>query len=192
MVIKPMCKATSLYLLTLVLSVVPLRVNAQHIYIWNNGAYNKMQVDDTMGDWSFNTRHDSINIRTHTYALGDIDSITFQKPPHGLHYVFDMEAIPEIHLSIKLEEWNNLLAAFDQNHDTDQYFACNVTFDKEGEQAIIEQAGLRLRGNTSRRRPEGNAGETHSTHHTNWHHCHYGLNLRKYVKDGFISAKYTS
>jgi len=43
--------------------------------------------------------------------------------------------------------------------------------------------GLRLKGNTSRRRPEGWYGQMHQRDNTDWHHAHFGVNLRKYVDD---------
>ncbi len=101
----------------------------------------------------------------------------------GRAYVFDMEALPEIHISVTVEEWNRLLALYDANHDTDEYIVCDARFIKEEREHAITQAGLRLRGNTSRRRPEGNSGEEHNAQNPDWHHCHFMLNLRKFVKD---------
>lgn len=101
----------------------------------------------------------------------------------GRDYVFDMKALPEIHVKVSLAEWNRLLALYDANHDTDEYIHCDATFTKEGTTHSFKDAGLRLRGNTSRRRPEGNGGEQHKTDAADWHHCHFMLNLRKFVKD---------
>ena len=39
---------------------------------------------------------------------------------------------------------------------------------------------FRLRGQTSRRRPEGAEGQKHGT--GDWHRCHFGLNFRKFHK----------
>ena len=155
-----------------------VQLSAQQVYVWRNGAYDKITVDATLGDMLFSTQHDSLTIRKKTYALTAIDSLTFLPPSHGLAYVFDLESLPEIHLQVELEQWNTLLAAYDSNHDTDRYVACDVLLDKDGEQTFVEQAGLRLKGNTSRRRPEGNSGQKHQASGTDWHHCHYGLNLR--------------
>ena len=101
----------------------------------------------------------------------------------GRAYIFDLEALPEIHVKVSLSEWNRLLALYDQNHDTDEYIHCDATFTKGDQPHAFTDAGLRLRGNTSRRRPEGNGGEEHKTDAADWHHCHFMLNLRKFVKD---------
>ena len=108
----------------------------------------------------------------------DPDAVT-----DGRAYIFDITALPEIHIKVSLSEWNRLLALYDQNHDTDEYIYCDATFTKEGRTHSFDDAGLRLRGNTSRRRPEGNSGEQHKTDAADWHHCHFMLNLRKFVKD---------
>lgn len=101
----------------------------------------------------------------------------------GLKYVFDMAALPEMHLEVTLDEWNRLLSLFDADPNTDAYIRCDATFIKEGRTHRIEQAGLRLKGNTSRRRPEGDTGQTHPADGADWHHCHFMVNLRKFVKD---------
>ena len=100
-----------------------------------------------------------------------------------LAWVFDMNVLPEITINVTQSEWNNLLKAYDQNSNTAEYVHCDAEFKSKGETHYFEDAGLRLRGNTSRRRPEGNGGEMHQTNNTDWHHCHFMLNLRKYQKD---------
>lgn len=101
----------------------------------------------------------------------------------GRSYIFDLKALPEIHVKVSLSEWNRLLACYDANKDTDEYIHCDATFTKEGTTHSFIDAGLRLRGNTSRRRPEGEYGEQHKTDAADWRHVHFMLNLRKFVKD---------
>ena len=101
----------------------------------------------------------------------------------GLSYIFDIAALPEIHVKISLSEWNRLLTCYDADQNTEEYIHCDATFTKEGKTHAIQDAGLRLRGNTSRRRPEGNGGEQHKAEGTDWRHVHFMLNLRKFVKD---------
>lgn len=100
-----------------------------------------------------------------------------------LDWVFDMNVVPEIHIEVSLEEWNNLLKEYDRDSNTNAYVHCDVEFTSKGEVHNFVDAGLRLRGNTSRRRPEGNGGEMHRTNDTDWRHCHFMINLRKYQKD---------
>ena len=102
----------------------------------------------------------------------------------GLSYIWDESVIPEITISMTKDEWNNFLKAYDQNSNNKDYFYCDITYKKGSDVTTVQDAGVRLRGNTSRRRPEGNGGEMHKTNSADWHHCHFGINLRKFVKDG--------
>ena len=96
-----------------------------------------------------------------------------------LDWVFDMEVLPEIRITVTEAQWNELLSAYDRDSDTNHYIHCDAEFKSKGETHNFVDAGLRLRGNTSRRRPEGNGGEMHNRNNADWHHCHFMLNLRK-------------
>ena len=98
-------------------------------------------------------------------------------------YVFDSSVIPEIHLGISTDEWNRLLQAYDKQSSTKEYIACDVTYIKDGAERWIPAAGVRLRGNTSRRRPEGSGGQSHKSNGADWHHCHFSLGLHHYYKN---------
>jgi spore coat protein CotH len=100
-----------------------------------------------------------------------------------LDWVFDMNELPEIRITVSEEQWNALLEEYDRNSNTAAYIHCDAEFKSKGETHNFIDAGLRLRGNTSRRRPEGNGGEMHKRDNADWHHCHFMLNLRKYQKD---------
>ncbi|MBE6175457.1 MAG: hypothetical protein E7146_00440 [Rikenellaceae bacterium] len=100
-----------------------------------------------------------------------------------LDWVFDMGTLAEIRISVTEEQWNELLKEYDRDSDTPMYIHCDAEFKSKGEVHTFEDAGLRLRGNTSRRRPEGNGGQMHQTDNADWHHCHFMLNLRKFQKD---------
>lgn len=101
----------------------------------------------------------------------------------GIAYVWDESVIPEITIHITQEEWNRLLKRYDEfSHNVD-YFHADFTYRKGDEVHFIEDGGLRLRGNTSRRRPEGNGGQLHNPSDPDWHHCHFGINFRKFHKD---------
>lgn len=101
----------------------------------------------------------------------------------GYSYIFDMEALPEIHITVSEEEWNTLLKLYDQDANTDEYIHCDASFTKNEQMHSFADAGLRLRGNTSRRRPEGDGGQMHDTENPRYRHVHFMLNLRKFQKD---------
>ena len=100
----------------------------------------------------------------------------------SISYVWDLTALPEIQIEVPLTEWNNLLASYDRNNSTREYIHCNATYIKGDDVHKIQDVGLRLRGNTSRRRPEAGSGP-HVQGSADWQHCHYGLHFRKFVKD---------
>lgn len=101
---------------------------------------------------------------------------------NGLTYMWDESVIPEITINVSVDEWNRLLKLFDQNSNTKEYIHCNITYKKGADTHTVEDAAIRLRGNTSRRRPEVGS-ETHQTNKADWQHCHFGVNLRKFNKD---------
>ena len=101
----------------------------------------------------------------------------------GIQYIWDDSVIPEITIHMTSDEWNALLERYDKfSHNVD-YFHADFTYKKGDEVTFIEDGGVRLRGNTSRRRPEGNGGELHNSTNPDWHHCHFGINFRKFHKD---------
>lgn len=101
----------------------------------------------------------------------------------AMDYVFDGSVLPEVHIAVSESEWNRLLKAYDANANTQEFVTCDVRYVKGSEETVVGQAGLRLKGNTSRRRPEGSGGQKHNAASPNWHHCHFGLNLHEYVKN---------
>ncbi len=101
----------------------------------------------------------------------------------GVVYVWDENVIPEIRMEVTKDEWNAFLKRFDEYSQNSDYFHCDFTYTKGDEVIRIEDGGFRMRGNTSRRRPDGSYGHEHVTDNTDWHHCHFALNFRKFHKD---------
>lgn len=96
-------------------------------------------------------------------------------PSSATEAVFDFAAIPEFHVSVSQTEWDKLLAYFDKNPDTQDFVECDVLYHVGDDVIKVSRAGLRLKGNTSRRRP--------MDEHGYFHHCHYGIDFHKYEKD---------
>ncbi len=107
----------------------------------------------------------------------------------GIAYIWDENVIPEIKIEVTKEEWNAFLKRFDENRDNADYFHCDITYTKGSEVIKIEDGGFRMRGNTSRRRPDGSYGQEHISNNTDWHHCHFALNFRKFHKDSDHTVK---
>jgi spore coat protein CotH len=103
----------------------------------------------------------------------------------GISYIWDENVIPEITISITKDEWNNLLAAYDKNSHNKEYFPCDITYKKGNDTHTLYGSGVRLRGNTSRRRPEAHKNDgKHVTNGADWQHCHFGINFKKFNTDG--------
>jgi spore coat protein CotH len=99
-----------------------------------------------------------------------------------LNYVFDMTALPEITIEITTEEWNKLLQNYDTNPQNEIEVMADFAFDKNGTVEQLPQIGIRLRGNTSRRRPEGTEGQVHNAFNPQWNHAHFALKFSKFNK----------
>ncbi|MBR4809476.1 MAG: CotH kinase family protein [Bacteroidales bacterium] len=81
--------------------------------------------------------------------------------------------VPEIRITISESEWEKLLAAFNKDSNTQEYISCDVDYSDGTVKERVARAGLRLKGNTSRRYP-GEAGHLQ--------HVHFGLHFSEYVK----------
>ena len=94
--------------------------------------------------------------------------------------VFNLSDVPTITIEVKLAEWNKLLTNFDLNPANDKKVVSRFTFSKNGSSIVVDSVGLRLKGNTSRRRPEGDTGQLHSATNADWHHSHFAIDFSKY------------
>jgi spore coat protein H len=96
-------------------------------------------------------------------------------------YVFDINALPDVYLHVSVEEWNKLLNYYDQNPHNEECVEASFRFTKNGEMDMLKMVGLRLRGNTSRRRPEGRKGEMHQASNPDWHHASFSVDINRFV-----------
>ncbi|MDR0763701.1 MAG: CotH kinase family protein [Bacteroidales bacterium] len=102
--------------------------------------------------------------------------------PQITSYIYDLAALPVITLEISTAEWNNLLSYYDQNEHNEENIHADIRFQKGADIYDLQDIGVRLRGNTSRRRPEGNKGQQHNASNPDWHHASFSLNFKKFVK----------
>jgi spore coat protein CotH len=106
----------------------------------------------------------------------------FDYPDH-LDYIFNSGTLSRIILDFSVEEWNKLLSYYDRNPDNEEYVKAKFTFYQDGKIETVDTVGVRLRGNTSRRRPEGSNGQTHKSSGADWHHAHFSIDFDKYNDD---------
>jgi spore coat protein H len=95
--------------------------------------------------------------------------------------LFDLNKVPSITLTFTVAEWNKLLTNYDLNPQNDKKVVSNFTFSTSGKAVQLNNIGLKLKGNTSRRRPEGDTGQLHNAFNPDWHHCHFSLDFSKNI-----------
>lgn len=121
------------------------------------------------------------------------DSIIIDGGPlehdRGPSYVFDDTQLPLLSINVSEEEWNRFLELYDRDNHNHDYVKCySVTMQRGDVTHRVENAGIRLRGQTSRRRPEGKSGQKHSATNPTWHHVHFGLHFRKFNEEGSLAG----
>ncbi len=99
-----------------------------------------------------------------------------------LAYMYDLVALPAYNLEISTAEWNKFLTYFDQNPNNEEYILASCAITKNILEHKFASVGMRLRGNTSRRRAEGVKGEMHNALAPDWHHASFTVKFNKYTK----------
>ncbi|MCL1867579.1 MAG: CotH kinase family protein [Paludibacter sp.] len=101
-------------------------------------------------------------------------------------YLFDMQTVSEIRIDVEPSDWNDFLSYFDQNPYNEECVPAKFTYKKGGQTFVLNRVGLRMRGNTSRRRPEGGYGQLHNAQNPDWHHCHFVVKFGEYEKNALF------
>ena len=104
------------------------------------------------------------------------------KPPAPIleSDVFNLNLVSSVTLEFSVAEWNKLLQNYDLNPKNEKKVISNFTYSIPGKTINLDSIGVKLRGNSSRRRPEGDAGELHNALNPDWHHCHFALDFSKF------------
>lgn len=72
----------------------------------------------------------------------------------SLNYIFGTDSVAEITLTISRKEWDKLCANYDKNPKNEDCVHADFEMKKGNNTWQISDIGMRLRGNTSRRRPQ--------------------------------------
>ncbi|PWA05211.1 CotH kinase family protein [Flavobacterium psychrotolerans] len=94
--------------------------------------------------------------------------------------LFNLNDVPSITLEFTLDDWNKLLVNYDLNPKNEKKVVSHFSFTLNGSTVELDSIGLKMRGNTSRRRPEGDTGQLHNATNPDWHHCHFALDFSKF------------
>lgn len=92
----------------------------------------------------------------------------------SLDYIFGTDSVADIKLTIKRSEWQTLLDNYDKNLKNEDCIHADFEMKKGGNTWKINDIGMRLRGNTSRVRPQ--VGE-------NYYQAHFKLDFEEWCDD---------
>ena len=120
------------------------------------------------------------------YWLGeDVNPAAGTTRTESLDAIFDVDTLGDMVLTFTEAEWNTLLAYYDQNERNETCVHGDFAYQKDGMVWRVSDAGIRLRGNTSRVRPEGDSGETHNTDDpADYHQAHFKVDFEEWLADG--------
>lgn len=92
----------------------------------------------------------------------------------SLNYIFGTDSVAEITLTISREQWDELCANYDKNSKNEDCVHADFEMKKGSNTWQISDIGMRLRGNTSRRRPQ--VGEK-------YYQAHFKLDFEEWLDD---------
>lgn len=92
----------------------------------------------------------------------------------SLNYIFGTDSVAEITLTINREQWDKLCANYDKNPKNEDCVHADFEMKKGNNTWQISDIGMRLRGNTSRRRPQ--VGEQ-------YYQAHFKLKFEEWCDD---------
>ena len=106
-----------------------------------------------------------------------IEPKPFATRTQNLDLIFGTDEVAEITLTIDRTEWNTLLDNYDTNSKNEDCIHANFKMTKGGYTWQAEGIGMRLRGNTSRIRPQqGN----------NYYQAHFKIDFEEWIEDDTI------
>ena len=106
-----------------------------------------------------------------------IEPVPFATRTENLDFIFGTDAVAEITLTIKRSEWNTLLENYDTNQKNEDCIHADFKMTKGEYTWQAEDIGMRLRGNTSRIRPQ--QGD-------NYYQAHFKIDFEEWIEDDTI------
>ena len=106
-----------------------------------------------------------------------IEPVPFATRSDNLDLIFGTDAVAEITLTIDRSEWNTLLENYDTNPKNEDCIHADFKMTKGEYTWQAEDIGMRLRGNTSRIRPQ--QGD-------NYYQAHFKIDFEEWIEDDTI------
>lgn len=118
----------------------------------------------------------------------------------SLDFIYSTKSVADINITITQEQWNKLLSDYDQNNKNEECVHADFKMEKAGVEWKIDDIGFRLRGNTSRVRPQLESGEFQQAHFKldfeefsetdkKLSGCMKGINLKRFKDDPTYSRE---
>lgn len=106
-----------------------------------------------------------------------IEPVPFATRSENLDFIFGTDKIAEITLTIDRSEWNTLLEYYDTNNHNENCIHADFKMTKGDYTWEADDIGMRLRGNTSRIKPQqGN----------NYYQAHFKIDFEEWIEDDTI------
>ena len=106
-----------------------------------------------------------------------IEPVPFATRTENLDFIFGTDSVAEITLTIDRSEWNTLLENYDTNPKNEDCIHADFKMTKGEYTWQAEDIGMRLRGNTSRIRPQ--QGD-------NYYQAHFKIDFEEWIEDDTI------
>ena len=106
-----------------------------------------------------------------------IEPVPFATRTQNLDLIFGTDAVAEITLTIDRSEWNTLLENYDTNPKNEDCIHADFKMTKGEYTWQADEIGMRLRGNTSRIRPQ--QGD-------NYYQAHFKIDFEEWIEDDTI------
>ncbi|MDY4467633.1 MAG: CotH kinase family protein [Treponema porcinum] len=106
-----------------------------------------------------------------------IEPVPFATRSDNLDFIFGTDSVAEITLTIDRSEWNTLLENYDTNQKNEDCIHADFKMTKGEYTWQAEDIGMRLRGNTSRIRPQ--QGD-------NYYQAHFKIDFEEWIEDDTI------
>ena len=93
--------------------------------------------------------------------------LPFENNTEALDFIFDNNVLGKTTITIPRSEWDTMLENYDSYYKNEIYVHADYRFEKGGKRWTMPDSGFRLRGNTTRVRPQG-PDYTHSQGNHKW------------------------
>lgn len=108
----------------------------------------------------------------------------YQTRNENLDFIFDPDQLGQTDIYITRKEWNTLLVYYDISSSNEEYVHADFQFKKGNYTWKFTDIGLRVRGKTSRRRPQSGEGESAFTgYNNNYVQSHFKVDFEEWLKE---------